>query len=131
MRPPLKPSTSILASAIIPIALSFVFITTSSYSRPNFTEEQLTKARKAASEAKYPVDFDALMDEADRLDLECEGDLTDWFWIKMCKLDVEGAQAREWIEKSKKRQEATRKETIRLINEAADIAEKKLQQMGK
>ena len=93
------------------------------------TEEQLAKARKAAAEAKRPIDFDALMDEADRLGVECEGDLTTWTWQLICSVEVEGAQAREETEASKKRQKEIRRETVRLINEAADIAEKKLQQM--
>lgn len=104
------------------------------HSRPAFTKEELAKARKAASEAKHPIDFDAVMDEADRLGIECEGDLTTWGWIEICRTKVSAAQARERtaaskkrVVESRKRQEAMRNETIRLINEAADKAEKKLQ----
>lgn len=109
--------------------LCFTLFATPSYSRPNFTAEQLAKARKAASEAKDPIDFDALMDEADRLGVECEGDLTKYSWIKICKINVKGAQARERTEASKKRQKATREETIRILNEAADEAERKLKKI--
>jgi hypothetical protein len=44
---------------------------------------------------KPPVDFDAMLDEAGRLGVVCEGDLTRRAILKMCKLDVETAQSRE------------------------------------
>ena len=117
-------------------AICLLFYGSPAGSRPSFTEAELTKARNAASTAKYPIDFDKLMDEADRLGVECEGDLTDYIWIRMCSIDVDSAQVRERtaaskrrIEESKKRQEVIRRETARLIIEAADMAEKKLQKI--
>lgn len=115
------------------IITGLLLFTSQAYSRPAFTQEELTKARKAASTAKHPIDFDKLMDEADRLGIECEGDLTKWVWINICNIQVDTAQSEERseqsrvrIEESKKRQGQIDRETIRLINEAADIAEKKL-----
>jgi len=115
-----------------------ILFATPGHARPDFTEEELAKARKAASETKYPIDFDTLMDEMDRLGVECEGDLTNWAWIRICSLKIEAAQhdekieaSKKRVEESKKRQEATRQETIRLINEAADTAERKLLQMDR
>lgn len=35
------------------------------------------------------------MSEAERLEVDCEGDLTRRAIIKMCKMDVEAAQSRE------------------------------------
>ena len=116
---------------------------------PDLTPEQLAKAREVASQMKPPVDFDALLAEADRLSVDCEGDLTRRAIIKMCKFDVETAQSKERIEASKERQakldeeiEASKErqakldaesarldeEAIRMINELSDKAEQKLKQ---
>lgn len=111
------------------IVLSLLSFTSYSLARPNLTEEELAQARKAGAEAKYPINFDALMDEADRLGVECEGDLTTWVKQRICSIRVESAQFRESTEASKKRQAEIQKETARLIHEAADKAERKLKQM--
>lgn len=65
------------------------------YARPNMTDEELAKAKETAGQLKPPLDLDALFDEADRLGVICEGDLSDRVILKTCKLKVERAQIAE------------------------------------
>ena len=109
---------------------------------PDLTPEQLAKARETAQKMKPPVDFDALLVEADRLNIKCEGDLTRRAIIKMCKFDVEIAQSKERqakldeeIEASKERQarldeeyKETEERLKRKVNELSDQAEQQLKQ---
>jgi preprotein translocase subunit SecD len=92
--------------------------------KPELTQEQLTKARASASQLNPPVNFDALMEEADRLNVECTGDLTRKARIIICGQDVENARIKIDTEARKARiqaieadTEATRKENTRLIRE--------------
>ena len=115
--------TSILLS-------SSLFLPNQALARPDMTPEQLAKARELATQIKPPVDFDALLDEADRLGVDCSKlNLTIRANIKTCRDAVEIAQMDEEIKASKEREAQLREETIQIINDLADKAEQKLQQM--
>jgi hypothetical protein len=93
--------------------------------KPDLTPEQLARARETAQQMKPPVDFDALLQEADRLGIECEGDLTRRAIIKMCKLDVETSQSKERQIQSKERQAKLDAENAKL-DEEYKVAEERL-----
>ena len=102
---------------------------------PDLTPEQRTKAREVASQLKPPVDFDALLAEADRLGVICEGNLTIRGNIKTCINGVKIAQSKERqakldAESARLDEENARldEEAIRMINEISDKAEQKLKQ---
>jgi hypothetical protein len=69
--------------------------------RPNLTPEQLAKARESASQLNPPVDFDAMLDEVDRLGVECTGDLTRKARIIICGQDIEIAKKQKNIDRLK------------------------------
>ncbi|MDL2268608.1 hypothetical protein LJC41_01330 [Desulfosarcina sp. OttesenSCG-928-G17] len=122
----------VLATLLI---LCFGLISTA-HARPDMTPEQIAKARETALQMKPPVDFDFMLDEADRLGVECTGDLTRRSKIWNCSNLVEIAQSKErqakLDEESKRLDEESKRldeEAVRLVNEAADIAEQKLQQI--
>jgi hypothetical protein len=126
-------SPKALISALILSTTSL--LASQALARPDMTPEQLTKAREVASQMKPPVDFDALLAEADRLDVECKGDLTKRIVIKTCKGYVETAQIKEDTQASRERQakldkeiEALEKEIANNIEEAKQIARQKLRQ---
>lgn len=84
---------------------------------------------------KPPVDFDALLDEADRLGVACTGNFTLRPIIKTCSNKVETAQMEEDIQASKKRQvkldeeyEAMGQEIKATLDETKEIMSKKLTQ---
>ncbi|MDR1988245.1 MAG: hypothetical protein LBQ24_05990 [Candidatus Peribacteria bacterium] len=78
--------------------------------RPNLTPEQLAKARESARQLNPPVDFDAMLEEVDRLGVECTGDLIKRIEIHLCRQKISNA-------KIKADTEATRKENATLIRE--------------
>jgi hypothetical protein len=78
--------------------------------RPDLTPEQLAKARETASQMKPLVDFDAMLDEIDRLNVECTGDLTRKARIIICGQKIENAKLKADTEK-------TRKENAELIRQ--------------
>lgn len=91
----------------------------------DLTPEQLAKARESASQLNPPVDFDAMIKEANRLNVECTGDLTRKVRIHICGQDIEIAKKQERIDKKqanidrlKADTEKTRKENAELIREA-------------
>jgi hypothetical protein len=71
-------------SLVVSTILASSLFTAQAQARPDLTPEQLAKARETASQMKPPVDFDALLNEADRLDVECKGDLTNRIVLKTC-----------------------------------------------
>jgi len=95
---------------------------------PDLTPEQLAKARETAQNMKPPVDFDALLVEADRLDVECTGDLSRKVRIEICAGNVEIAQSKERQAKLDEESARLDEEAIRMINELSDKAEQKLKQ---
>jgi hypothetical protein len=72
------------------------------------TPEQLTKARQSASQLNPPVDFDALIKEADRLGVECTGDLTRGVRIAICKKKINNAKIQADTEATEARIQATK-----------------------
>ncbi|GHU21244.1 hypothetical protein FACS189475_10440 [Betaproteobacteria bacterium] len=88
---------------------------------PDLTPEQLAKAKETASQMKPPVDFEAMLKEADRLGVECQGNLTIRAIIKACLNGIEIAQ-------SKERQAKIEERLVKKVNDLADKAEKKLKQ---
>ncbi len=71
--------------------------------RPDLTPEELAKAQEIASQMNPPVDINTLLDEAERLGVECKGNLTLRPMIKACSNKVETAQMDEDIQASKER----------------------------
>ncbi|GHU38055.1 hypothetical protein AGMMS50256_36790 [Betaproteobacteria bacterium] len=106
---------------IASILLASSLYTGQALASPDLTPEQLGKAKETASQMKPPVDFEAMLKEADRLGVECTGDLTRKIKIASCSLKVDTAQSEE-------RQVKIREETIQIVNDLADKAEKKLKQ---
>jgi hypothetical protein len=127
---------------ITALALAISLYASQALARPDLTPEQLAKAKETASQMNPPIDVDEMLKEADRLGVECEGDLTLRYKIKMCYLRVDTAQSKEWIEASKKRQEASKErqakldeenakldeETAKILKETKQIAKEKLKQ---
>jgi hypothetical protein len=102
------------------LASSFL-VTSQALAEPNLSPEQLAKARETASQMKPPVDFDAMLKEADRLGVKCEGDLTRKIKITTCKSKVNSAKLDE--ENKKLEDEIKQK-----VNDLADKAAEKLEQ---
>lgn len=122
-----------LITALI-LSLS-IFAAGDALARPELTDEQLAKARGVAQAMNPPVDFDVMLDEADRLGVECTGDFARKVRIEICSDKVEIAQSKE--RQAKLREENARldaeserldEEAIRMINELSDKAEQKLKQ---
>jgi hypothetical protein len=125
---------------MIPKALISALVLTISLStnqalaaKPELIQEQLTKAREIASQMKPPVSFDALLDEADRLGVKCEGDLTRRILIATCKLkvdsvklDADTARLREENAKLDEAYKAKRKELAKIVDETKQIVNEKL-----
>jgi hypothetical protein len=86
------------------------------------TTEQLIKARQSASQLNPPVDFDALIKVADRLGVECTGDLTRKARIIICGQKVENAQIRADTEATRVKIKAIEADTeaIRARNKQID-----------
>jgi len=103
--------------------------------KPNMTEEQLAKAREVASKLNPPVNFDEMLIEADRLGVECNGNLTIRANIRACLNGIKIEQSKEEIAKldeeilaSQARQAESR---ARLSEKVADLVndiEQKLNQ---
>jgi hypothetical protein len=93
--------------------------TNQALARPDLTAEQLTKAQEAAAQLNPPVDFDALMDEADKLGVECTGDLTRKARIIICGQDVENAKIQGDINRLKAENSRLDQENARLDQETA------------
>jgi hypothetical protein len=115
------------------VLASSLFATSEALAKPELTPEQLAKAKETAQQMKPPVDFDALLQEAERLGVECEGDLTRKGKIRVCANYVEIAQSDERIKASKERQakldeenKAIRKEIKQTLDEIKQIASQKL-----
>ncbi|MDR0717189.1 MAG: hypothetical protein LBF50_07225, partial [Azoarcus sp.] len=96
----------------------------------NLTPEQLAKARESASQLNPPVDFDAMLDEVDRLGVECTGDLTRKARIIICGQKIENTKKQENIDRLKADTEATKARTEQIHKENA-ILIKQLQQQIK
>jgi hypothetical protein len=119
-----------------------LFVASEALAKPDLTPEQLAKAKETASKLNPPVDFDVLMNEADRLGVECTGDLTRKIKIEGCRLKVDTAQSEERQAKLDKEIEASKERQNKLdeehkviedrlkkkVNDLADKADKKLQQ---
>jgi hypothetical protein len=86
--------------------------------KPELTPEQLTKARETAAQMKPPIDFDVLLDEANRLGVVCEGDLTRRTLIATCKSKVNSIKLDEEYQQK-------RKELSRIVNETKQIVNEK------
>jgi hypothetical protein len=106
---------------IASILLASSLFTGQALASPDLTPEQLAKAKETASQMKLPMDFEAMLKEADRLGIKCEGDLTRRAIIRMCYLGVDTAQ-------SKEEQKQIEERLIKKVNDLADKAEKKLKQ---
>jgi hypothetical protein len=107
-----------------PKALISAFVLTISLSanqtlaaKPDLTPEQLTKARASASQLNPPVNFDELMKEADKLDVECTGDLTRKARISICTDKVKNAKTQKNIDRLKAENARLNKENAKLIRE--------------
>ena len=96
--------------------------------KPDLTPEQLAKAKETASQMKPPVDFEAMLNEADRLGVECTGDLTRGARIVICGQKVENAKIQENIDRLKADTEATkaRREAIKAETETIKAETKKI-----
>jgi hypothetical protein len=75
--------------------VSSLLATGEALAKHELTPEQLVKARETASKLNPPVDFDVLMNEADRLGVECTGDLTRGARIVICGQKVDNAKLNE------------------------------------
>lgn len=122
-----------LTTFVASVLLSSSLLATDVQAKPDMTEEQLEKARKTALSLKPPVDFDELMSEAERLGVDCKGELSHRVVLKTCKLNVESAQSRERQAKLDRDIEGLRKENAMLdaelkkrVDELANMADKKL-----
>jgi hypothetical protein len=110
--------------------------------KPEMSAEQLAKAREIAAKMNPPVDFDTMLAEADRLGVECQGNLTIRANIKTCLNNIEIAQSKERVtkldeetavlrEKNKKLDEeykASQERTKKMLEEMKEIAKEKLKQ---
>jgi len=74
---------------------SSVLVASNALAKPNMTEEQLEKAKVTASQMKPPVDFIAMLDEADKFGVECKGNLTIRANIRACLNGISIAQSKE------------------------------------
>jgi hypothetical protein len=72
--------------------LASSFFTAQALARLDLTPEQLAKARETASQMNPPVDFDVMLEEVDRLNVECTGDLTRKARIIICGQKIENAK---------------------------------------
>jgi hypothetical protein len=124
---PMTPK-ALISAIVLTISLSI----SQALAKPNMSPEQLAKARETASQMKPPVNFDALLDEADRLGVNCEGDLTRKGIIRACENKIKISQSDERIRASKERQakldeeyRAKRKELAKIIDETKQIANEK------
>jgi hypothetical protein len=106
--------------AVLLSASSFLVASQALADRPNLTPEQLAKARESASQLNPPVDFDAMLDEVDRLGVECTGDLTRKARIIICGKDIENARIKADTEATKARTQAIKAENVRLDQETAE-----------
>jgi hypothetical protein len=95
--------------ALMSALVLFVSLSASqALARHDLSPERLAKARKAGRQLNPPVDFDALMKEADRLGVECTGDLTRKARIIICGQGIENAQIEARIQATRADTEATR-----------------------
>ena len=107
-----------LKALVIPaLFASGLLASNQALARSDMTPEQLAKARTSASQLNPPVDFDALMDEADKLGVKCEGDLTLRYKIKMCSLKVDNAKLDEEYKAMGKEIKRTLDETKQIVKE--------------
>jgi hypothetical protein len=126
-------SPKALISALI---LSVSLSASQALAKPEMTPEQLAKARETAALMKPPVDFDALLDEADRLGVVCEGELTIRANIRTCINGVKIAQSKERQAKLgadtarlREENEQIEDRLKRKVHDLADKAEQKLKQI--
>ncbi|GHU32857.1 hypothetical protein FACS189497_14580 [Betaproteobacteria bacterium] len=115
-------NTKALAASLF--LVSSLLATGEALAKHDLTPEQLAKARETASKLNPPVDFDVLMNEADRLGVECTGDLTRGVRIAICEKKINNAKKQENIDKleadtkaTKARKEQIHKENSELIRE--------------
>jgi type I restriction-modification system DNA methylase subunit len=121
------------------LALAISLYASQALARPDLTPEQLAKAKETALNMNPPIDVAEMLKEADRLGVECEGDLTLRYKIKMCylrvdtaqskerqvKLDKENAKLDEINAKLDEENKALRKEIKRTLEETKQIAKGK------
>jgi hypothetical protein len=88
------------------------------------TSEQLAKARQSASQLNPPVDFDALIKEADRLKVVCTGDLTRGVRIAICEKKINNARKQEDIDRLEADTEATKQKTLEMVKDLQDFVNK-------
>jgi hypothetical protein len=120
---------------IVAVLLLSTLSASPALAKPEMTLEQLAKAREIATKMNPPIDFDAMLAEANRLGVECEDDLTRRAAIKMCMLDVDTAQSKERQQASRKRQakldeeyKASQERTKKMLEEIKQTAKEKLKQ---
>jgi hypothetical protein len=136
-----------LKAFVVPVLLaSSLLANGQAQAEHKLTPEQLIKARQSASQLNPPVDFDALIKEADRLGVECTGDLTRKARGIICGQKVENAQIQERIDKkqaentrikadteatkarirvTKADTEATEQKTLEMVKDLQDFVNKK------
>ena len=129
---------------IVRTALFYLLVSTSTeaMARPDLTPEELAKAQEIASQMNPPVNINTLLDEAERLGVDCKGNLTLRPMIKACSNKVDTAQMDEDIQASKERQakqeieiarlqadtKRREEELIQKVNALSEEAERRLNQ---
>ena len=93
------------------VLLGVSAITSNAEAKVNMTEAELAKAREVALKIKPPVDFDLMLEEADRYGIECTGDLTRRIIISTCNNKVRSAQHKEATADNRKATADNRKAT--------------------
>ncbi|MDR2788559.1 MAG: hypothetical protein LBD06_09445 [Candidatus Accumulibacter sp.] len=108
--------------AVVLLSASSLLITRQALAdRPNLSPEQLAKARESASQLNPPVDFDAMLDEVDKLGVECTGDLTRKARIIICGQRIENAKLKADTQATRARIQATEARTEKLRKENAEL----------
>jgi len=117
---PTSEATKMNLKALAALAL-FLASSQALAEKPNLTPEQLAKAREAAAQLNPPVDFDKMLDEVDRLGVECTGDLTRKARIHICGQKIENAQLKEENARLKADTEATQARIDKIDKENAEL----------
>ncbi len=114
---------------IIKTALFCLLVSTSTeaMARPDLTPEELAKAQEIASQMNPPVDINTLLDEAERLGVECDN-ISRKIKLKSCILKVDTEQSKERQAKLDEDNARLDKEAIQMVNALSEEAERKLNQ---
>ena len=113
-----------LATLMTSVLLSGILVAGEVQARPNMTEEQLAKAREVALQLKPPVDFDAMLIEAEGLGVEC-GDIN-----LTLRPNVRTCINRIKIEQSKRRQAVLDEEILASQTRQVQIEAEMRQQLA-